>query len=294
MSLQTIIDSFMWSKSDRKRDLGLTTPPDVERFDNIEFADGLLMDLYRPRALSDKLPVIVNVHGGGWFYGNKEVYQYYCMRLAQQGYAVVNFNYRLAPRCKFPAQLEDTNAAFIWVLEHSEEFKLDTERICVIGDSAGAQIAGIYVCMLTDKGYRDYITEEYKGSIKFPSNLVIRVMGMNCGVHDARDSRFTRVFVDKSRDMDKASLDVSVLLHVNKDFPPCFIMSGNCDFLLQDAHKLGKKLDELGVCNTVKIYGDDSHQVYHDFQCNIRDEIGNKASEDELSFFEEMLSGNRG
>ncbi|MCQ2483310.1 MAG: alpha/beta hydrolase [Clostridia bacterium] len=294
MSLQTRIDSYMWSKSDRKRDLGLTTPTDVERFDNIEFADGLLMDLYRPRVSTDSFPVIVNVHGGGWFYGNKEVYQYYCMRLAQHGYAVVNFNYRLAPRYKFPAQLEDTNAALTWVVEHSAEYGLDTNKICVVGDSAGAQIAGIYVCMLTDTKYRNRIISEYGGKINFPANLMIRVMGMNCGVYDVRDERFTRVFIKKTHNMDKAASDAAVLEHVTKAFPPCFIMSGNNDFLLQDAHKLGKKLDELGVCNTVKIYGDDSHKVYHDFQCNIRDDIGSKADEDEMRFFENVLSGIKG
>lgn len=55
------------------------------------------------------IPVIVSVHGGGWGYGDKERYQYYCMSLAQQGFAVVNFSYRLASKYKFPAPLEDTN-----------------------------------------------------------------------------------------------------------------------------------------------------------------------------------------
>lgn len=71
------------------------------------------LDVYRPRAREgEKLPVIISVHGGGWVYGDKDGYQFYCMGLAERGFAVVNFSYRLAPEAKFPASLEDTNAVF--------------------------------------------------------------------------------------------------------------------------------------------------------------------------------------
>ena len=74
-----------------------------------------ILDVYKPKSAEGKLPVIVNVHGGGWVYGTKEVYQFYCMSLAQMGFAVVNFNYRLAPENKFPSSVEDTNSVFNWI-----------------------------------------------------------------------------------------------------------------------------------------------------------------------------------
>ena len=105
--------------SDAKRDAGLTTPSDIQRFDNICYGKDPVwqsLDLYRPKSMDEKkLPVIVSVHGGAWVYGTKEVYQFYCMRLAQFGFAVVNFNYRLAPENKFPSSLEDTNLVFQWI-----------------------------------------------------------------------------------------------------------------------------------------------------------------------------------
>ena len=100
--------------SDDERDKGLVTPADVKRYDNICYVKGgdkdasHYLDVYRPLERSeDKLPVIVNVHGGGWVYGDKETYQFYCMDLCRRGYAVVNASYRLAPLFKYPAQLED-------------------------------------------------------------------------------------------------------------------------------------------------------------------------------------------
>ena len=105
------------------RDAGLTTPEEIERFDDIQYgADDTwqVLDVYRRKdARGKKLPVIVSVHGGGWVYGDKERYQYYCMDLAMRGFAVVNFTYRLAPEHKFPAPLEDTNLVMSWIMEHA-------------------------------------------------------------------------------------------------------------------------------------------------------------------------------
>ena len=103
----------MFGEGDAERDAGLSTPSDVVRYDDIVYGKDpkwQCLDVYRPKFRKGKLPVIISVHGGGWVYGDKEVYQWYCMNLAQRGFAVVNFTYRLAPEYKFPASLEDTNS----------------------------------------------------------------------------------------------------------------------------------------------------------------------------------------
>lgn len=78
------------------RDAGLATPEDIIRYDDIVYGvdpKWQSLDVYRPKAAEgQKLPVIVSVHGGGWVYGDKERYQFYCMSLAQRGFAVVNFS----------------------------------------------------------------------------------------------------------------------------------------------------------------------------------------------------------
>ena len=109
--------------SDTIRDRGLQAPKDIVRFDNLPYGTDprwQTLDVYRPKnAGGTALPGIVSVHGGGWVYGDKNLYQYYCMSLAQHGFAVVNFSYRLAPRHKFPAALQDTDAVFHWVMAHA-------------------------------------------------------------------------------------------------------------------------------------------------------------------------------
>lgn len=98
---ETIREQF--GKGDAIRDAGNTTPADVERHDNILYGSDpkwQILDVYRPKNHAGKLPVIISYHGGGWVYGTKEVYQWYCMSLAQRGFAVINYTYRLAPEFK--------------------------------------------------------------------------------------------------------------------------------------------------------------------------------------------------
>ena len=117
MSFTSFLLRSAFERGDNKRDAGLETPEDIRRYDDIAYggdARWQVLDVYRPKNETGKLPVIVSVHGGGWVYGDKERYQYYCMSLAQHGFAVVNYTYRLAPKFKFPASLEDTNLVFRW------------------------------------------------------------------------------------------------------------------------------------------------------------------------------------
>ena len=142
---------------DAKRDEGLTTPEGVLRFDDIRYGEHErnVLDVYRPKDRDGALPVIVSIHGGGWVYGDKGINQFYCMSLAEQGFAVVNYSYRLAPDYKHPVPLEDANKVFHWVLENAETYGFDTDNIFGVGDSCGANILGFYCCLCVDPAYAE-------------------------------------------------------------------------------------------------------------------------------------------
>ena len=128
----------MFGEGDAQRDAGLTTPEDIVRFDDIQYGTEepkwQMLDVYRPKAAEGKLPVILSVHGGAWVYGDKDVYQYYCMSLAQRGFAVVNFSYRLAPEYKYPASFEDVNAVCEWITANADRYGLDTDNVFAVGE----------------------------------------------------------------------------------------------------------------------------------------------------------------
>lgn len=288
MSLGSIIFRIMCTRSDNKRDKKLTTPPEVERFDNISYGPHKkwhILDVYRPKGMSGRLPVIVSFHGGGFVYGTKKTYQFYCMELAKKGFAVINYNYRLAPKYRHPASLEDTNSVFVWLMKNAEKYSFDTENIFAAGDSAGAQGIALYACILTSGEY----AKRY--SFSPPEGLSIKGLALNCGIYDAETMFRDKVkpeYIPKN-DSGEALSDVTVVKHITEDFPPCYIMTSNADMLRDESPILKRKLEEKGVPHRYKVYGDDEHPLYHVFHCDIRSEAAAEANNDECSFFRELM-----
>ena len=276
-------------KADSARDANNKTPDTVERFDNIQY--GLdekyqLLDVYRPKGMNGMLPVIVSVHGGGWVYGDKDVYQYYCMSLARRGFIVVNFTYRLAPKHKHPAQLEDTNLVFEWLLAHAAQYSIDTDKIFAVGDSAGATILGLYTAILTNSQY----AKQY--NLKVPENLHIRALGLNCGIynmHEGGKQSFLKAFLEKQGTNEELD-QMSLLLHITRDFPPCFIMTSVKDYLKNEAPALVETLEKYEIPHEYKVYGAENNPLYHVFHCDVNSRDAKIANNAECAFFMKILN----
>jgi acetyl esterase/lipase len=101
----------------------------------------LKLDLYLPAG--KRMPVVVLVHGGGWRSGFRSEFAPMAVRLAQRGYAAVTVSYRLSGEARYPAAIEDVQAAVRWVRENAERYGLDAKRIALAGGSAGGQIASL-------------------------------------------------------------------------------------------------------------------------------------------------------
>jgi acetyl esterase/lipase len=97
--------------------------------------------IYRPVGADKLLPCLLIAHTGGWDSGDPGEFIGANTELASHGYVVCSFGYRLAPKHKWPAQADDTRRAFAWVREHAAELGIDTNRMVLMGRSAGAQIA---------------------------------------------------------------------------------------------------------------------------------------------------------
>ncbi len=285
-----------WSVNDAKRDAGLTTPEGVERFDDLLYGPDQVwnrLDVYRPKKeRGNRLPVIVSIHGGGWVYGDKELYQFYCMSLAERGFAVVNFTYRLAPESKFPAQLEDTNLVMKWVFENGAEYGFDLENIFMVGDSAGAHLLGLYTAICT--------SPEYAAQFDFtaPRGFVPRALGLNCGAYEPLNYEEHAVG-GKKRDLmgdllpengsERERRLINVTDHVNSSFPPVYLMTALGDFCLDQAPKLEAKLKEAGVHCEYRIYGTQEQPLYHVFHLTVQEEEGQRCNDEQCGFFRRMM-----
>lgn len=106
----------------------------------------IVLRIYTPREVkpAEKLPVLVWYHGGGFVIGSLDTHDSACRMLANRADCiVVSVDYRLAPEHKFPAAVEDSEAALKWVALHATEFDGDSRAIAVGGDSAGANLAAV-------------------------------------------------------------------------------------------------------------------------------------------------------
>lgn len=124
------------------------------------------LDLFRPEGEEGVLPLIVDVHGGGWMYGDKELNEYYCMSLAKYGFMVADINYSLVPDTDLRGQIADIFEALNWCFEHGREYGGDPEQLYLTGDSAGAHLA-LLACGAADSPeYRElYQVPPLKGEI---------------------------------------------------------------------------------------------------------------------------------
>ncbi|MGM9587479.1 MAG: alpha/beta hydrolase [Candidatus Limivicinus sp.] len=291
MSKTSDLIRINFRKGDDIRDAGLTTPEDILRYDDIAYGPDpkwQSLDVYRPKAAEGKkLPVIVSVHGGGWVYGDKERYQFYCMNLAQRGFAVVNFTYRLAPEYPYPASLEDTNLVFHWVLSHGEAYGFDLDHVFAVGDSAGGHNLGLYVGICTNPGYAA------KYDFQPPKGFVPTAIALNCGAYvidlseNGSDETTKLLMADflPGKGTAEELERIAVPNHVTASFPPTFLMTCTGDFLKDQAPILAAKLAQCDVPFVYRYYGDADHVLGHVFHCNIKMEYAKLCNDEECGFF---------
>ncbi len=275
-----------FAQSDARRDTGVIEPEDVIKYKNIRYAShpvwGLL-DVYRPKDSTGICPVILSVHGGGWVYGDKDLYRFYCMSLARQGFAVVNYSYRLAPEYRFPASLEDTNTVCTWIMEHAREYGLDLGHIFAVGDSAGAHILSLYTSVLTNPSY----AAEY--SFRPPKGFQLQAVAFNCGAYRLKQDdpmgSLIKEILPEGKGMDR----IQCLPHITEAYPPVFVMTCNGDFLKEQSLWLIDTFEEKGVDYRYRYFDPPQKTLGHVFHLNMKTKEAASCNEEQCAFFKEFL-----
>ncbi|WP_052428081.1 alpha/beta hydrolase [Actinopolyspora erythraea] len=125
-----------------------STPDEPVRITrNIDFAHRdtgeLLLDLYHPAATGRAVPVVLWLHGGGWFTGDRSLAPDLAHHARTTGCAMATVEYRLSGQAVFPAQLHDVRAAIRFLREHAEHYGLDAAHLGLWGGSAGGHLAAL-------------------------------------------------------------------------------------------------------------------------------------------------------
>jgi acetyl esterase len=120
-----------------------------------EGAPDVLLRIHRPvgHHRANLLPVVYNIHGGGFVFGGLPAVDVVAYTLcAELGAVIVSVDYRVAPESPFPAPLDDCYAGLAWVASHAEELGIDPTKIALHGISAGAGISAGLALLARDRG----------------------------------------------------------------------------------------------------------------------------------------------
>jgi len=246
----------------------LSLPPTVQVKKDIPYAatsdPRQTLDLYLPKAPKGNgpLPVVVNIHGGAFKMGDKNMGVREIADLVASGeYAAASINYRLSGQAIWPAQIHDCKAAIRWVRAHAKEYNLDPDKIGVIGGSAGGHL----VAMLGTSGGVESLEGDvgpHKGvSSKVacvadqfgPSDLL--AMG---GGHDSPGSPESELIGGALQENKDKARAASPITYVTRDDPPFLILHGTKDPMVpfNQSERLAAALKEAGVsCLFVPVEG---------------------------------------
>ena len=265
-------------------------PKNIERRTNIPYGKHgkwNLLDVYYPKGTDKPLPTIVNIHGGGYVYGSKTLYQHYCMNLAQRGFTVVNFNYRLVPKIAFPMPVIETNEVLKWVCSHASEYYIDLSNVFLVGDSAGAQIASQYSTIVTNPEYAKLF------ELAVP-DFKLRAVALNCGMYEKFneiDTALPGLLHDYfGKDPLQHGEKINVLKYINSNFPPTFVMSSANDFLLPCAQPMFEHLRDKGIECVCEIYGTkEQKKIGHVFHLSILSDAARQCNDAQCAFFRKIM-----
>ncbi|MEH6789333.1 alpha/beta hydrolase [Parasphingorhabdus sp.] len=235
-----------------------TGGPEMHETVDIEVS-GVRLRIYRPTAETG-LPAMLYIHGGGWTLFSIETHDRLMREYAARaGVIVVGIDYSLAPEAKFPTALEEVYAAVLWMRESGGAHGIDTDRIAIGGDSAGANLSVATCLLMREKesrplsgmllNYGAYGCEHGPSYVRFDGpEYTLGAEEMDWfwdsylrGDEDRRNPLAAPIGADLS------------------GLPPVFMAVAEYDILADGNHDMAEKFGQYGVATRVEIYPRATH-----------------------------------
>ncbi|MGN1100030.1 MAG: alpha/beta hydrolase, partial [Christensenellales bacterium] len=192
-----------------------------------------------------KKPVFVYIHGGGYISGTKELRAQYCFAYSEKGFFSLNIHYQYAPEAVHPVQIRQAFKAIEYVFDRAEEYNLDTDRVVLAGESAGAYFAAFISAITVNRELYDKLGIDFKYRDSFRVGSAVLLNGAY-NIQNMFDTKFANMmtfmcaYTGKSRKQ-MAELkggeyldSISPVNYINADFPPCVVITGKLDPLLSE------------------------------------------------------------
>lgn len=245
-----------------------------------------VLDIHQPKQVSPGSPLIVWIHGGGFVSGRRSDITNYAKVLAGQGFNVVNVDYTIAPEAAYPTPIRQVSKALAYLSAEGGKLGIDTSRIVLAGDSAGAQIAAQTAAVTVDPEYARRVGVT-------PGVQASQIVGalLHCGVYDVTRmgsgggllgwfvQSTTWAYSGKRDWRDAKGFEtMSVAPNVTSAFPPAFVSAGNADPLGPQSVAMADALAAQGV-KVERLFFPKNHRppLGHEYQFNLDTAAGKLA-----------------
>lgn len=223
------------------------------------------LNIVRPLANTDRLPVFIFIHGGGWVLGDYPTHKRLVRDLVvASGFCAVFVNYTPSPEAKFPRAINEIYAVTKWISLYGDQINVDKSKIAIVGNSAGGNMS--IVASLKSKEANgpeikaqilmwpvadaSFYWESYQlyGEQRFLSTSLMKWL-------------FNQYTTSEEGRKDIYISPLQASVEELKGLPPTLIIVAENDILRDQGEALGRKLDEAGVeVSTIRFNG-----VIHDW-----------------------------
>lgn len=285
-------------KSDKKRMATQTPPENVVKVKDIPYIDDgnpyHKFDVFYPegKIAKEGLPVIIDIHGGGWMYATKNLNEYYCMELAKKGYCVFSLSYRLVPDVTVNEQIKDCTEALAFIRANMKDYPANKKTVMLTGDSAGGQLA-LYSTILNNNPD----AREIFGTVD--TKLNIKCLLLTSPVTYAKSGGWFSIYTKKmwGKDYETKStynyMDLNEIMELANDMPPTYFITSSGDTLAHDQTvNAYNYFVEKGYECEIEDFTDlkDGKKLPHVFSVlDPFDEYGQKAIDNALDYYQKSL-----
>ncbi|MDA7887368.1 alpha/beta fold hydrolase [bacterium] len=242
----------------------------------------LEMDIYRPREAWGTLPAIVCIHGGGWAKGNRIHHRNVAQALAERGFVTATISYRLSGEAPFPAAIQDCKAAVRFLRANANSYGIDPDKIGAIGHSAGGHLTALLATsgevhsLEGDGGYSNFSSAIQAAVPMGAQTDFLSKRTREISSVEGRGQIWRQFLSGSLEDAPDVYRLASPLVHLDKNDPPCWFITGENDDASTQADKFRNQMSELNIPANLSVIKDAPHpfltkQTWFDQMINLAD-----------------------